>query len=476
MSYLCLLAFLTTVVAQQPTRGGGDACNADDSTSLLALRSAKVAGNASQTRFGCECLPDSVCTPEEDGTDKSWCYVSQNSQCTHKQLGSLSGKYWSYEACTKTASCQCLPHATANCDNNYCYVSYTGRSSTSCNDATQSSLNTAWFWSEQACSKKNCACRPGEQCRPDGRLNRYCYQSEPTCSDSSTSSDPSKGYFTYEACGSQDVCQAGQPNYMAVHGAPQTRTYSRGVYAQFALASGGHSQGTVDLQLDVYQPRSSLPNLIQGRLRPIAIVMPGSGASKNYDYYPEIFKNLASYGFVTMGVNYRNYYDQVIWAGADWFAKDPLEDLKAVVQWAKRHAGEFQANPQKIVLVGTSAGAITIANFVTNGWGQQYQMEPGTVQAAVLVSGRLEPPGWNAYLPVRSDGQTPSSYWTYFTGDPLVPASQTEDAINFFRPISAGKVMNVEKWEGTNHVGYWIRSQNADSDNMVKWLQTQLGC
>lgn len=277
-----------------------------------------------------------------------------------------------------------------------------------------------------------------------------------------------------ETCGKKNECKAGNPEYRMVRSSPRTFTYSQGVYAQVPLAHG-HGQGLVDLLVDVYEPSF---NPLRGHLRPLAIVMPGSGASKNWDYYPEMFMNMASYGFVTMGVNYRNYYDWLTLSGQDYFAKDPLEDLKAVVKYARTFAATFQADPEKIVLIGTGAGGITIANFLSNAWGCKWEMEPGTVKAAAIISGRLQPVGWDENRPVRSDGQTPPIYWTYYMGDSAVWPSQTQGAIKLFRRIS-GAMMDVNGWpciEGECHVDKWPCSQNEKSDEMVKWLLFQLGC
>ena len=111
------------------------------------------------------------------------------------------------------------------------------------------------------------------------------------------------------------------------------RTYT------FAKADG------VDLQLDVYLP--IIENANNGAS--IIVVHGGSWRGGQRSDFPEWNRWLAAQGFTVFDVDYRlapqpNYLTA---AG----------DVKCAVCWVKNHAAEFNIKPERIALLGRSAGA-----------------------------------------------------------------------------------------------------------------------
>ena len=102
-------------------------------------------------------------------------------------------------------------------------------------------------------------------------------------------------------------------------------------------------------RIDVYAPRGS-----PGARRPIIVFFYGgswqSGTRRGYGFAA---RALAARGFVVAIPDYR-LYPEVRFPGF-------LEDNAAAVRWVRAHAGEIGGDPDRIVLVGHSAGAYDAA-------------------------------------------------------------------------------------------------------------------
>ena len=140
-------------------------------------------------------------------------------------------------------------------------------------------------------------------------------------------------------------------------------------------------------KLDVYSPKGA-------RNLPIAVFVHGGGfvrGDKNdYDNVPTY---LSQHGIVAVNVNYR-LAPKVTWPAA-------TQDVGAVVAFLKQNAARYGGDPNRIVLIGHSAGANSVASYVLDS-----SLHPASgpgVAAAVLVS-----------LPAsrqQSIGQRDSSYF-----------------------------------------------------------------
>lgn len=107
----------------------------------------------------------------------------------------------------------------------------------------------------------------------------------------------------------------------------------------FAQADGA------DLQLDVYAP--TVENVNNGAS--VVVVHGGSWSGGRRSDFPEWNRWLAANGYTIFDVDYRlapppNYLTAT-------------GDVKCAVRWVKNHAAEFNVNPERIALLGRSAGA-----------------------------------------------------------------------------------------------------------------------
>jgi acetyl esterase/lipase len=115
-------------------------------------------------------------------------------------------------------------------------------------------------------------------------------------------------------------------------------------------------------KLDVYVPSKSSDSTVANAPaagRPIVVFWYGGswqrGSKSDYRF---VGAALAERGFITVLPDYRLYPD----------AKFPdfLDDGARAVAWVQQHAGEFGGDPQRIVLMGHSAGAHTAAYLALN--------------------------------------------------------------------------------------------------------------
>src|SRR5580658_1332630 len=116
--------------------------------------------------------------------------------------------------------------------------------------------------------------------------------------------------------------------------------------------------GDVKLLLDAREPSGHGPY-------PVLILVHGGGWSSRdkAHEFDSLIGPLKDAGFVTFCINYR-LAPQYRWP-------DCLEDLQTAIRWAKAHAAEFKGDPNRIGLMGHSAGghlvclAATIADDST---------------------------------------------------------------------------------------------------------------
>lgn len=106
----------------------------------------------------------------------------------------------------------------------------------------------------------------------------------------------------------------------------------------------GNIGGTRPLLLDLYQPAEAA-----SELRPALIFIHGgawkSGNRSDYKYYTGLF---AKRGYVVATISYRFSSE----------AKFPaaVEDAKCAVRWMRAHASDYHVDPDKIAVIGGSAG------------------------------------------------------------------------------------------------------------------------
>lgn len=141
-------------------------------------------------------------------------------------------------------------------------------------------------------------------------------------------------------------------------------------------------------EADIYVPRASTDN---PRGRPMVVFFYGgswqSGSRRDYLFVGEA---LASRGIVTVIPDYR-LYPSTLFPGF-------VEDAAAAVAWAKAHAKDYGADPERIFLMGHSAGAHIVMLLVTD---KHYLsadgVETSSLAGAIGLSGPYD------FLPLKDD-------------------------------------------------------------------------
>ena len=101
--------------------------------------------------------------------------------------------------------------------------------------------------------------------------------------------------------------------------------------------------GDRELLCDIYQPSPEV-----AAKRTAIVHLPGGGFRRCNRAGVRLARPLAALGYTCIAAEYRVLPDGV------WPA--PLHDVKAAIRWARSHAGELGFEPEKLVVLGHSAG------------------------------------------------------------------------------------------------------------------------
>ncbi len=162
-------------------------------------------------------------------------------------------------------------------------------------------------------------------------------------------------------------------------------------------------------QLDIYLPLPSADT----RARPLVVFFyGGSWSSGERASYRFVGEALASRGVVTLVADYR-LSPQVRYPAF-------LQDAAAAVQWAHRHAAELGADPQRIYLMGHSAGGYNAAMLALDRrWLGQVGLQPQQLAGWIGIAGPYD------FLPIGIPEVQVAFEWPGTPADsqPLVHAS-----------------------------------------------------
>jgi acetyl esterase/lipase len=145
-------------------------------------------------------------------------------------------------------------------------------------------------------------------------------------------------------------------------------------------------------KLDVYVPRMPKPNVVATQdKRPVVVFFYGgrweSGNRVDYKFVAEA---LTSQGFIAIIPDYR-IYPEVLFPG---FMADPASAAK----WAKQHAAEYGGDPQRIFLVGHSAGAhIAVMLSLNNEYLAVQGLKPADFRGTIGMAGAYD------FLPLKKE-------------------------------------------------------------------------
>ena len=142
------------------------------------------------------------------------------------------------------------------------------------------------------------------------------------------------------------------------------------------------------LRLDVHRPDVARSD------RACVIALFGGGfvvGERDNEYQLEVARQLTARGYTVVSPDYRLGLKDTVhlkqFKGLtgvqnmfQWVIDIATEDCAAAVAWVVAHAGELNINPDRIVLTGSSAGAITVAQL-------DYCRANGLPQASVLPAG-----------------------------------------------------------------------------------------
>src|SRR5205823_8488714 len=123
-----------------------------------------------------------------------------------------------------------------------------------------------------------------------------------------------------------------------------------------------------------------------GAPMPVVVFIHGGGFERGdkrqpgSPFYDNIVLWLARQGMVGVNINYR-LAPKHTWPAAH-------EDLAAAVRWVQANIGQHGGDPDRLVLLGTSAGADMIAGYL--GYPQFHGPKGHGVKAAIMLSGYYE--------------------------------------------------------------------------------------
>jgi len=222
-------------------------------------------------------------------------------------------------------------------------------------------------------------------------------------------------------------------------------------------------------RLDVYAPAGAAG-------APVVVSIHG-GALREGDKSKETFVGelLARAGFVAMIINYR--------LSPGVMHPAHVEDAAHAVAWARTHAATYGGDPQKLFVIGHSAGAYLTALLATDArYLARYQMTPKDLKGVVPVSAFFyvdrkgvapdrpkdvwgtDPAAWPAASPAaypRPDA--PPMLLLYADGDAEWRRQQQADFQADMKKAGASKV-ETRMITGRDHSSIWGRMTHANDE------------
>jgi len=168
-----------------------------------------------------------------------------------------------------------------------------------------------------------------------------------------------------------------------------------GIKVMRDLAYGAHPRQ----RLDVFQPENT------GRA-PVVIFVHGGAfvrgeKSLNGEIYDNILYFFARHAIVGVNTEFRLAPESVFPGGA--------EDVRLAVEWARRNALNYGGDPERLFLIGHSAGGSHVATYAFD---PNVDAKPGPeVAGLIIISGRVR-------ADIRPDNPNADAVKTYFGDDP----------------------------------------------------------
>lgn len=248
-----------------------------------------------------------------------------------------------------------------------------------------------------------------------------------------------------------------------------------------------HPDG-ISLHLDACLPDTAGP-------APAVVIVHGGGwvrGDRRVDVEP-LFKPLTDAGFAWFSIDYRLATDPVQFGVA-------IEDVEQAVRFVKARAGDYNIDPNRIALIGESAGGqlaamaalragpaasvrAVVALYTPTDLVSLFQ-HSNFVPAQIRNGVRGTPwenlvlAGLSQLSPIQNVRRDmPPFLFIHGTADSLVPFAQSTQMCARMRQDGAS--CEVYPVEGAGHGIRWWTSSSRGADNykrkMVQWLQQELG-
>jgi acetyl esterase/lipase len=215
--------------------------------------------------------------------------------------------------------------------------------------------------------------------------------------------------------------------------------------------------GERELQCDIYRPSPEVASK-----RTAIVHLPGGGFRRCNRAGARLARPLAALGYTSVAAEYR-VVPEGIWPA-------PLHDAKAAIRWTRAHADELGFEPEKLVILGYSAGArlaLMLAATRNDGLFEGSSGSPnvGTQLAAcvvfyppagdlkghpVLGSNPSEEMVRSASVLDRITAGYPPTLLLHGTADTMVPVKNSLTLYDALRKVDAAAELHV--LEGLTHI------------------------
>ena len=168
-------------------------------------------------------------------------------------------------------------------------------------------------------------------------------------------------------------------------------------FSALALVNGITSNGGVgvtkdilygdapDQDLDIYYPKLLTKAMesqsdIKSSYPMVVFVHGGSWESGSKEEYAFVGQSLAQAGYVTAVINYRKAPEHVY--------PDYVEDAAQAIAWSYKNATRFHADPERLAVVGHSAGAFNaVAAIANEDFLKPYGIKPTDIATVIGIAG-----------------------------------------------------------------------------------------
>ncbi len=241
--------------------------------------------------------------------------------------------------------------------------------------------------------------------------------------------------------------------------------------------------GNVSLTLDAFVPEGKGPF-------PTCLLVHGGGFTKGdkQTFIKPLFEPLSQAGFTWFTINYRlaptHRYPACV------------EDVEAAIRWVKQHAREYKADPDRIALIGESAGGHIVSLVGVRGQGEtrvaavvpfyaphdlelqvKARNELGPSMTALFGLTELNDSAWKVLRDASSTSYLRKGLPPYLlihgTKDTQVPYEQS---VQFTAKMKAlGNTCDfITIQDGAHGMGGWAKLGSDYQEQMIAWLKKTL--